>query len=117
VPDVIPPDVRRQVLERDRVCARCGRDPGYDPHVHHRVLKGSGGTKRLDDAVLLVLLCGLCHALVHSRRHDVGEPGGWIVSRYADPADVPVQHFALGAVFLTPDYRLEQVRPEPLSNV
>lgn len=97
------PETRDAVLIRDRYrCVRCGSDLANCRYsVHHRKLRSQGGT---DDLPNVILLCGSgtdgCHHLVHSRRKEVGEPGGYIVPRHEDPAAVPVVYHRRGATLL-----------------
>ena len=62
---VIPPRVRREVLDRDRHRCRapgCGRTRFLE--VHHRVPRSRGGTHATEN---LVTLCAACHRLMHQR--------------------------------------------------
>jgi hypothetical protein len=98
--------LRFQVLLRDgNACVRCGQSTSRGRHsVHHRLLKSQGGT---DDTFNLIVLCGSgtegCHGEVHSRRADVGIPGGFIVPSWEDPETVPVTYHQLGRCLLTPE--------------
>lgn len=83
-------------------CERCGRGlfnciPSW--HAHHRQLRQSGNNG-LDN---LAALCPADHEVVHSLRLEVGEPEGFIVSRYAEPGAVPILHWRLGLVLLNDD--------------
>ena len=77
---------RKQALERDEgVCRRCLRPA---EHVHHRVLKGMGGTSDPEIAfglANLVSLCSECHADIHAHPQKSYEEG-WIVHSWQDPA-------------------------------
>ena len=99
------PQVRSDIGVRDGYrCVRCGADAthGGTWSIHHRKFKPQGGT---DDPWNLILLCGDgttgCHALVHSLRADIGEPGGYVVPAWADPADIPVVYHRRGPRLLT----------------
>lgn len=71
-----------------------------------------GGSKRPDtnSAVNLAALCGSatspggCHRWVEANPLAAID-GGWRVPQYEDPALVPIQHWELGAVYLTTDGR------------
>lgn len=111
------PEQRALVIARDRArCVRCGRSCEYIPcSVHHRQLRQRNNNWPSN----LILLCGTgtvgCHALVHSRRVDIGEPFGYIVSRYEDdPATVPVYYHRRGWTTLLADgTRLPTTDPHP----
>jgi hypothetical protein len=64
----IPPQLRRQVLRRDRY--RCqARSCGHARHleVHHRVPAAQGGRTELNN---LVTLCRRCHRRLHAQEQD-----------------------------------------------
>lgn len=76
-------------------CAWCGR---YDLalEVHHRALKGLGGSRTLDHPANLISLCGWgnhtgCHGRAHSDRV-AAEDAGMTVARGTDPATIPVRY-------------------------
>lgn len=70
----IPPEVRREVDDRDRgYCRRCGQFLG-DRRIHHHIhyggdFRGMGG-RRLHEVDNLVTLCNECHRAVHDRKHE-----------------------------------------------
>jgi 5-methylcytosine-specific restriction protein A len=64
---VIPDGLRRAIRARDRGCARCGRPPSWC-EVHHVLAWERGGATSLTNCVML---CRVCHRLVHH--------GGWDV--------------------------------------
>lgn len=91
------PDVatRERVRWRDRDrCRRCGVQTWQ---LHHRKPRGMGGTRDplINSPANLVLLCGSgttgCHGWVESNRREA-RALGWLVSQWADPADVPIVH-------------------------
>ena len=63
----IPEGLRRAVAARDRGCARCGRPPSWC-EVHHVLPWEHGGETKLAN---LVMLCRVCHRLVHHAGWDV----------------------------------------------
>ena len=77
------------VRERDEECRRCYAPAG---DVHHRQVKGMGGTsgaKRKYGLENLVLLCRICHGEVHA------DPAhsyacGFLVHSWDDPAAIPL---------------------------
>ncbi|WQY99759.1 hypothetical protein [Microbacterium phage MO526] len=80
---------RRAIAERDlERCARCGRPLGPGANAHHRKLRSRGGLGNVANGVLL---CGSgttgCHGWAH-REVEKATAEGFIVSRWADPADV-----------------------------
>jgi len=60
----------------------------------------------------LILVCRACHDTVHSRRAEIGEPGGFIVPSWADPLEVPVAYHRRGMVRLTSAGGVEGLRSE-----
>ena len=61
----IPPQVRRQVLRRDRYrCQAAGCGNTQFLQVHHRLPIANGGKTKLDN---LITLCGRCHRALHER--------------------------------------------------
>lgn len=96
--------VRQRVIDRDHgKCVKCGRVvwnaiPVAQYSIHHRVPRGMGGANRglAEDMSNLVLLCGTgttgCHGWVESNRRKAREEG-WLVSRHADPSEVPVSYW------------------------
>lgn len=113
VSDPIPLEVRSALLLRARgACEHCGAalDTWSGYSVHHRKLRSQGGS---NDPSNLVVLAGsgstICHALVHSRRKEIGEPGGWIVPSWADPAEVPILLHGRTRTYLTDHYTYEAV--------
>jgi 5-methylcytosine-specific restriction enzyme A len=95
---------RRLVLARDgNLCLRCLEQA---QHVHHRLLKGQGGTS---DAIIkyglanLVSVCFSCHSFVHL--HPLaGYETGFLVHSWDDPENVPLKTGSYSAlVMLTPE--------------
>jgi 5-methylcytosine-specific restriction endonuclease McrA len=79
---------RKAALERDEgACQKCLRPA---EHVHHRVLKGMGGTSDPEinfGLSNLVSLCASCHQDVHANPAKSYEEG-WIVHSWQNPEDV-----------------------------
>lgn len=77
--------VRKLILNRDDGrCVRCGREA---EHIHHRKLKGSGGTS--DDNLKygfenLISLCFKCHSWVHAHPAD-SYNAGYLVHSWDNP--------------------------------
>lgn len=78
---------------------------------HHRKLRSRGGADAADN---LVLMCGSgttgCHGWAHAHPADATALG-FIVSRWDDPATVPILHALYGWVLLLTDGTAEGVDP------
>jgi hypothetical protein len=112
------PDAVEAVYERANwACERdgvgVGPVRGVDHHIHHRRLKGRGGTDKPDAHLPqnLLLLCPPCHDLVHGPGRDVIEEHGWIVSQFADPAAACVLITFDRWRYLTPGGRYSRTPP------
>lgn len=87
-------DQAQAVKERaGGVCQRCWGHSGQE--IHHRQGKGMGGTSKPDvhAAYNLVFLCRPCHSGLHlavGDERDAAILDGFLVSRYDNPAEVPV---------------------------
>ena len=68
----IPDGLRRAVAVRDGGCARCGRPPSWC-EVHHVLPWEHGGETKIAN---LVMLCRVCHRLVHHAGWEVRLVGG-----------------------------------------
>lgn len=109
----IPAEVRDLVWERAQGwCERCGLallrgQGGYSQH--HRKLRSQGGP---DSPENLVLLCGSgttgCHGWVHAHP-TLAKAAGWMVERWAEPAEVTVRLALHGLCRLLSDGGLERV--------
>lgn len=81
---------KRMVDSRENgTCLKCSQ-PGTD--VHHRIVRGMGGTK--NEAVAyglanLILLCRSCHNWVHGHPTESYKLG-FLVHSWDDPEEVPV---------------------------
>ena len=78
-------------------CQRCGCSIVDAPSsIHHRKLKGMGGSGLLESPENLIRMCGSgttgCHGWAHGNPEQA-RAYGWIVRRLQDPADVPVQTY------------------------
>lgn len=86
-------ETRRDVLERDGLCVRCGLfDRQLD--AHHRVPRGRGGSSLpliSFGMANLITLCRSCHEHVESHRSKAFH-SGWLVHRGTDPAKAPVYY-------------------------
>lgn len=76
--------IKRVVAARDGCCVRCR---GESVDVHHRKLKGLGGTS--DDEVAygtanLITLCRTCHTYVHGNPTESYKTG-YLVHSWDDP--------------------------------
>lgn len=88
------PETRQAVaLRADWTCELCQGScpPWADFHYHHRQPRGMGGRRRayVNLPSNLLLLCSDCHTEVESRRAEALDRG-WLVSRWAIPAETPV---------------------------
>lgn len=81
----IPKTVRVAVAERSGgICERCHAERAT--HVHHRKLQSQGGRHELAN---LLHLSARCHDAVH-RGGDQSYDDGYLVRRWAEPANIPV---------------------------
>lgn len=73
--------------------------------MQHRVNRGIGGSKVLDNPANLILLCWFSNFEMEasSRAAKSAELAGWKVSRYTDPKTVRVFHYPSGEWFLLDD--------------
>lgn len=83
---------RQLVYERDGWrCAACGH--AWDLTIQHRVSKGMGGSKRLDDPSNLLTLCQRCNVRLEADAEfaRAGRAAGWKLyrNRSVDPALEP----------------------------
>jgi hypothetical protein len=84
----IPDGLRRAVAVRDGGCARCGRPPSWC-EVHHVLPWEHGGPTALTN---LVMLCRVCHRLVHHADWEVRLVGGsaeFVPPAWIDPLRRP----------------------------
>ena len=84
----IPDGLRRAVAVRDGGCARCGRPPSWCG-VHHVLPWEHGGETKIAN---LVMLCRVCHRLVHHAGWEVRLMGGcaeFVPPAWIDPCGGP----------------------------
>ena len=96
-------ETKKRLFARDGgVCWHCGSD---EVTVQHRVNRGMGGSKLLDNPANLILLCWFVNFEMEasSRAAKSAEFAGWKVSRYVDPKTVRVFHYPSGQWFLLDD--------------
>jgi 5-methylcytosine-specific restriction endonuclease McrA len=62
---LIYPETRKKVMQRDKVCQICGRDK--DLHIHHIYPQGKA------DELNLIVLCKFCHQVVHNLLYVTGK--------------------------------------------
>ena len=83
--------LREQVFARSQgYCEKCGNSLFESFALHHRKLKSRGGKDTVEN---LLALHHECHNFGTDAVHfnvALAEKHGWIVSSYADPADVSV---------------------------
>jgi 5-methylcytosine-specific restriction protein A len=93
---------KRAVEARDG--GKCLKCLGEATDVHHRLVKGMGGTKRAEVHGLanLVCLCRSCHNHIHSHPEESYALGFLVRSGY-NPADVPVRVLQRGRLKLNDD--------------
>lgn len=110
MPNAIPTASRIQVKVRDGGrCARCGvlTEVGQWHHRRSRSVRDL----LTHSAANGVWLCPTDHAWVHANPL-LARQSGFIVSRYADPSEVPINHVLFGWVRLTTDGAWDAA-PEP----
>lgn len=90
------------VARDDGVCWHCGSD---QVTVQHRVNRGMGGSKVLDNPANLILLCWFVNFEMEAsdRKAREAELAGWKVSRWVDPKSVRVYHQPSNSWFLLDD--------------
>jgi 5-methylcytosine-specific restriction enzyme A len=80
---------RKVVAARDEYCVRCLREA---TDVHHRKVKGVGGTSDQEVAfglANLILLCRACHSYVHQNPAEAYKTG-YLVHSWDDPETIGV---------------------------
>ena len=91
----------QRFLDRDQHCPHCGRtDDTLVPN--HRANRGSGGHKAGNAPANIVVLCSSANYLIESdtQEAETARRFGWKISRYDDPANVPVYDAVTGRWWL-----------------
>ena len=89
----VPAKTRRLVFDRDgEQCVHCGTTEGLT--IQHRANRGMGGSKLLDTASYLVVMCAEANQRLESSAAfaDLGRTLGWKIRRSEDPESVPVRY-------------------------
>ena len=89
-----------KLLIRDSYCLHCGETQAVAPN--HRINRGMGGSKKLDNWANLVILCSLLNGQIESdtRWASMAESYGWKLRRYQDPLAEPVFDAIAGVWYL-----------------
>jgi hypothetical protein len=92
-----------KLRERDSYCLDCGETEAVSPN--HRANRGMGGAKSLDVPSNLVLICSQLNGLIESdtRYAQLAREAGWKLSRYDNPAEIPVLDRVSGEWYLLND--------------
>jgi len=98
----VPAKVLKQVRARDPHCYHCGATEDLVPH--HRKNRGMGGSKLLDTADNLMMVCGLYNGAMESDHHwqTVARQWGHKIAVW-ETLERPVFDVAGGWWFLLPD--------------
>lgn len=111
-PKEIPERSRNLVRVRDRHrCARCGSPTPVGAWHHRRSRHVRDGSGVVHSPANGVWLCNGCHATVHANPFEARSEG-FIVSKWADPREVPVKHALHGVVLLTMDGKFKKHEEE-----
>lgn len=94
--------IRQSIFERDAFrCVACGSTALT---IQHRISRGMGGSKRLDDPSNLLTLCQRCNVRLETDAEfaRAGRAAGWKLhrNRSVDPALEPCWFPLLGGWFL-----------------
>jgi hypothetical protein len=93
-----------KLQERDGYrCIHCGTTEGLVPH--HRKNRKMGGSKRLEVASNVVLVCSLLNGLMESdpETQRWARERGWKLREHQDPKQVPVQDNTTNSMWLLHD--------------
>lgn len=92
-----------KLIERDSYCLHCGETEAVAPN--HRINRGMGGSKKLNNWANMVLLCSLLNGQIEadSRWASMAEAYGWKLRRYQDPLAEPVFDAISGVWYLLDD--------------
>lgn len=93
----------RKFLDRDNGCVHCGETEAVAPH--HRVNRGMGGSKQLDRASNIIVMCSQMNMLMEaSEKHAVmARLYGWKLRPWEDPEEVAIFNQARNAWFYLND--------------
>ena len=97
----VPARTRRLVFARDGdECVHCGTTEGLT--IQHRANRGMGGSKLLDTAPNLVVMCAEANQRLESNAvfADLGRTLGWKIRRSDDPTMIPVRYASGDFYFL-----------------
>jgi len=95
----------QRFLDRDGGCLHCGDVVTAVPQ--HRINRGMGGSKLLDGASNIIVLCAYMNGLIESNFHaqQAAIDKGWKLWHHDDPRSVPVFDAQVGEWFtLTDDF-------------
>jgi len=71
----VPKKILKVVQERDSHCWHCGREDDLVPH--HRINRGMGGSKKLDIAENLLMVCAFWNGGMESNPNAGAKARGW----------------------------------------
>lgn len=101
----ISPRIRTSIYERDgNFCVACGTQ--NELTIHHRVNRGSGGSKLFDSKAFLLTMCNFCNTRMESDAdfRELALVYGWKLLRNTkppiDPTTVAVKYTNSGEWFL-----------------
>jgi hypothetical protein len=100
----------RKFLDRDGGCVHCGETEAVAPH--HRINRGMGGSKKLDTANNILVMCSTMNTAMESseRYATMARLYGWKLRPWEDPAKTPFWHaIRLGWFLLGDDFRYTEV--------
>lgn len=110
---------RVDVLNRAKYrCEKCGMalSDTFYYSIHHRTPRGMGGSReaRLNMPSNLVAICGSgttgCHGQIESDRTKSMDEG-WLVTRFDEPAEVPLYIYGVGWMYLTDEATYSSTPP------
>jgi hypothetical protein len=82
----------RKYLDRDGGCVHCGEMEAVAPH--HRINRGMGGSKALDKASNIIVMCSVMNTAMESseRQATIARLYGWKMRPWENPEEVPFWH-------------------------
>lgn len=89
-----------KLLERDGYCLHCGETEAIAPN--HRINRGMGGSKKLNNWANLLILCSLLNGQIEAdhRWARVATKYGWKLKPWDDPLTAPVFDAITGVWYL-----------------